>query len=226
MSGSNLEFGCLDLTDNSACGVAAKTCGKECFRDFPLEDSAWYAFKSNKTLQNATFFDLNMHGLASSAWFGPTGNNVKILRAKMNGNSAAGMNMDLGDGTTGSGNLYISYFELIGNGCLELFPLDNKYDYPYTCCMDQSAGGYGDAFGTATATSNPTWLIHFDHGELAYNTQDGIDGLHVVGVDSKGTHSQLLVSQTITETNILDEEHFVSWKYGRPNQMRFFLRTP
>jgi hypothetical protein len=94
----------------------------------------------------------------------------------MNGNSAAAMNLDSGDGTAGTGKLNISYFEMIANGCLELFPLNTTYEYPYTCCVDQTHGGYGDAFGTATITSNPAWKIYMDHGEVAYNTQDGIDG--------------------------------------------------
>jgi hypothetical protein len=37
----------------------------------------------------------------------------------------AGWNADPGDGTTGTGRLYISQFELIGNGCVETYPLND-----------------------------------------------------------------------------------------------------
>ena len=31
--------------------------------------------------------------------------------------------------------------------------------------------GYGDAFGTATITSDPAWIVNMDHSEIAFNTQ-------------------------------------------------------
>lgn len=101
----------------------------------------------------------------------------------------------------------ISSFQIFGSGCCEMYPVDPSYRYPYQYCVDQNAGGtgcesdidthhrsgYGDAFGTATVQSNPAWVIWLDGGEIAYNTQDGIDGLHVSGLDSSGVPSQLIM---------------------------------
>jgi hypothetical protein len=42
-------------------------------------------------------------------------------------------------------------------------------------------------------TSDPAWIVSFDHGFVGFNTQDGLDTLHLVGVDSQGVHSQLIV---------------------------------
>ena len=120
----------------------------------------------------------------------------------------------------------MSHFELIGNGCCEMWPIDTNYKYPYRYCTDDKTTpkvcregrgvreegerrerggreegerrerggerggkgeigiekkgddringgflGYGDAFGTATITSDPAWIVNMDHSEIAFNTQ-------------------------------------------------------
>ncbi len=59
---------------------------------------------------------------------------------------------------------------------------------PYGDCTDQDHGGYGDGFGTATIDSPPPgWQVHFDDGVVSFNTQDGLDALHVGGAGSSMT---------------------------------------
>lgn len=58
------------------------------------------------------------------------------------------------------------------SGCVEEYPV--VHNHPYIECRDQGTGGYGDGFGTASATGD--WL--FDHDTWRYNFQDGLDLLH------------------------------------------------
>ena len=81
-------------------------------------------------------------------------------------------------------------YEILWNGCGEEFPIVDKL--PYRNCRDQSSGGYGDGFGTATVASNPGWQARFDGGTVAYNTQDGLDALHLVGNGSSMTVTRTL----------------------------------
>jgi len=63
---------------------------------------------------------------------------------------------------------------------------------PYQDCTDDNVGGYGDGFGTATVPSNPGWQVHFDQGVVTYNTQDGLDALHLTGSGSSMTITRVL----------------------------------
>ena len=54
-------------------------------------------------------------------------------------------------------------------------------------------GGYGDGFGTTTVSSPPPgWQAHFDQGMVSYNTQDGLDALHLTGTGSSMTITRVL----------------------------------
>ena len=54
----------------------------------------------------------------------------------------------------------------------------------------------------ASVISNPGWQAHFDQGVASYNTQDGLDALHLIGSGS---------SMTITRTPGV-------WQYGPADQ--------
>jgi hypothetical protein len=59
---------------------------------------------------------------------------------------------------------------------------------PYFSCTDQDHGGYGDGFSTTTKDSPPPgWQVRFDQGTVSYNTQDGLDALHIGGEGSSMT---------------------------------------
>ena len=122
---------------------------------------------------------------------GPTGPNVTITRVNLLGNGASGWNADSSDGTTGIGALNVTGFNISWNGCAEEYPIVDPL--PYNGCTDQSHGGYGDGFGTSTVGSPPPgWQVHFDQGTVSFNTQDGLDALHVQGTGSSMTDTRVL----------------------------------
>ena len=106
------------------------------------------------------------------------------------GNAFSGWNADPGDGTTGTGNLLVQNFNISWNGCSEEYPIVDAV--PYQDCTDDNSGGYGDGFGTTTVVSNPGWQAHFDQGVVSYNTQDGLDALHLTGSGSSMTITRTL----------------------------------
>jgi hypothetical protein len=87
--------------------------------------------------------------------------------------------------------MLVQNFNISWNGCAEEYPIVDPL--PYGDCTDQSSGGYGDGFGTATvASAAPGWQVHFDQGVASYNTQDGLDALHISGPGSTMTDTRVL----------------------------------
>ena len=124
---------------------------------------------------------------------GPTGDGVTMDYIDVIGNAAAGWNAD--DGTTGTGKLTVTHYNISWNGCAEQYPTTAAL--PYQDCTDDNAGGYGDGFGTASMPSSPAWNISFDQGTVSYNTQDGLDALHLTG-----SGSTMSVSRTYAFSNM------------------------
>jgi hypothetical protein len=94
--------------------------------------------------------------------------------------------MDDGTGNTSSGTLTILKFNISWNGCVEQKG-DTTDKLPYADCTDDSSGGYGDGFGTATIANGPSFHLIMDTGIVSYNTQDGLDALHNSGNGSSTT---------------------------------------
>ena len=184
---SYVDLACLDVTDFSSCGRSAQSNGCNSnvgsLSDYANTGISW----SNKST-NDTLTDIHIHGLASSGMTGPTGTGMHFSYLDIIGNAAAGWNAD--NGTTGSGSLLVDHFNISWNGCAEEYPL--KDPLPYNDCTDDNSGGYGDGFGTATKESNPAWHVTFDQGVASYNTQDGLDALHIYGAGSTMTVSHTL----------------------------------
>jgi hypothetical protein len=178
---SYVDVACLDITDFSACGRASQTVGCNGTQDF-----AQVGIRLNNKTTNLTLTDLRIHGLASSGIAGPTGDGVVMDYVDILGNAGSGWDADPGDGTTGKGSLLVQHYDISWNGCAEEYPI--VHSLPYGDCTDQDHGGYGDGFGTTTKDSDPPgWQVHFDHGTVSYNTQDGLDALHIGGAGSSMT---------------------------------------
>ncbi|MDQ2833205.1 MAG: hypothetical protein M3Y50_05540 [Acidobacteriota bacterium] len=189
MSGSSyIDIACLDITDFSSCGKGAQTRG--CKTNFPLDDFASNGIAWSKSSTHDTLTDVHIHGLANAGMIGPVGDGMTFSYLDILGNAAAGWNADSGNGTTGSGSLLVEHYTIGWNGCAEEYPI--RHDVPYGDCTDDNTGGYGDGFGTSTVTSVPGWQIHFDQGSVFYNTQDGLDALHVTGEGSSVTVTRTL----------------------------------
>ena len=185
---SYVDVQCLDITDFSACGRSGQVHG--CNTNYPLDDYATNGVMWNNTSTNDTLTDVHVHGISAGGMIGPTGDGVVLTRVDLIGNAGAGWNADAGDGTTGTGTLQVRNFNISWNGCTEEYPIIDSL--PYNDCTDDNMGGYGDGFGTATVQSNPAWHVTFDQGVVSYNTQDGLDALHLTGSGSSMTISRTL----------------------------------
>ncbi len=179
---SYVDVACLDITDFSACGRVGQS--KACnVNPGNLDDFATNGLSFSNTSTQITLTDVRVHGLGSVGIVGPTGANVMLNYVDIVGNAGSGWNADAGDGTTGVGSLTVSHYSITGNGCAEEYPIVDAM--PYADCTDDGSGGYGDGFGTATVPSPaPGWQVSFDQGTVSYNTQDGLDALHISGPGS------------------------------------------
>jgi hypothetical protein len=188
---SYVDVACLDITDFSSCGRSGQL--DACNTSPPLSDYATNGIVTSLNTTNTTISNVYIHGISNNGMGGATGDGVSLTKVTLSGNAGAGWNMDPGDGTTGSGHLTSSYFNTIFSGCAEVYPVSTTVNVGVTggstiavgavgdCTDDGGSGGYGDGVGTATATSNPAWIMAVDHSTAAYNTQDGFDLLHLQG---------------------------------------------
>ncbi len=175
---SYVDVSCLDITDFDSCGRSAQT--NTCNSNIgSLSDYATNGITWTRTSTNDTLTDVHIHGMASAGMLGATGDGVVMDYVDVIGNASSGWNSDRGDGTTGTGSLLVQHYNISWNGCAEEYPIVDAQ--PYKDCTDDNSGGYGDGFGTASVASNPGWHVSFDQGTVAYNTQDGLDALHLYG---------------------------------------------
>ncbi len=179
---SYVDVGCIDITDFS-------NCGQSCVNG--VNDFALLGIKLSNTSTHIALTDVRVHGLSSTGIFGATGDGFVGSDVAIVGNAEAGWNADDGSGTTGVGSFLMQNFEISWNGCVEEYPLVDAL--PYFSCTDAGSGGYGDGFGTATVASvAPGWQVHFDQGLVDYNTQDGLDALHISGPGSSMAVTRVL----------------------------------
>jgi hypothetical protein len=187
---SYVDVSCMDITDFSNCGRDADTVACESNGNV-VSDFAGGGISLKNTSTYITLTDIRVHGLASDGMIGSPGNGFVATDLYILGNADAGWNADDGSGTTGVGSFNVTNFNISWNGCVEEYPIVDPL--PYFSCTDDSSGGYGDGFGTATVPSPaPGWQVHFDQGIVSYNTQDGLDALHISGPGSTMTDTRVL----------------------------------
>lgn len=189
---ANVDVQCLDITDFSNCsltGSATSPCNKN---QGSLSDFAANGIGFLNTSKNIHMTNVRVHGLAGSGIFGPTGDGAVFKGLDIIGNSGAGWNADPSTNpeTTGSGSLLVQNYNISWNGCTEEYPI--VHALPYNQCADDSSGGYGDGFGTASIKADSAWTVVFDQGTASYNTQDGLDALHLYGNGSNITVTRTL----------------------------------
>lgn len=181
---SYVDVQCLDLTDFSnqtSVGGGCTAAG----------DCTTNGMRLYSTSTNITLADIRIHGLGANGILGPDGTGFTATDLAIIGNGSAGWNADPGDGTTGVGTANITNFNISWNGCAEEYPIVDSL--PYAKCNDDNSAGYGDGFGTTTVQSPaPGWQMHFDQGVVSYNTQDGLDALHLTGTGSSMTITRVL----------------------------------
>lgn len=180
LSGSkNVDVECLELTDHGQCTRVGSVFQKSegCNTGFPLSDFAGTGIGTNNETANVLLKNLDIHGLVTQGIQGPIGGTVIADHVRISGNGSAGWNFDDGRGTKSAPTamVHASYLTVEWNGCNEEYPM--KHAVPIFSCFDQENGGYGDGVGTPDTPLNFTC----DHCIFRYNTQDGLDLLHVSG---------------------------------------------
>ena len=166
---SNVEIGCLEITDHSDC-VEDHTGGLACERDKPPYGD-WAAFGLYAVdSRNIFLHDLNIHGLAAGGIHAGRLSDWRVENVRIAGNGLVGWEGDLwGEDSANSGRLVFRHLTVEWNGCGETYPGGQP-----TGCWGQEAGGYGDGLGTADTGGD--WI--FEDSAFLHNTSDGLDLLY------------------------------------------------
>ncbi len=183
---SNIEIGCLDLTDHSSCiknhnhfggtprGETAR-CQSDAAPYGPWGEYGIVAEGAGKTWLH----DLNIHGFAVNGIRAGRLTDWTIERVKIRANGWAGWDGDIAPGnqtlSSNSGNIIFRDGEIAWNGCGERYPSKEVFG-----CWAQGQGGYGDGLGTGRTGGN--WL--FEDMRIHHNTSDGLDLLYMNGTGS------------------------------------------
>lgn len=184
LSGSAyVDVQCLEITDHGSCAHIGNV--NHCRTDYPLDDYASNGVVTGHETHDVQLIDLNIHGLSSNGIRGPVSGNISATRVRVAGNSGAGWNFDDGTGTSSQGTITLLEVTVEWNGCSEEHPIMHRL--PYHHCTDDNSAGYGDGIGTATSTSVAGWQWRVEQSTFRYNTQDGLDLLHVQGANSTAT---------------------------------------
>jgi hypothetical protein len=158
-----------------------------CSSSVPVSDYANWGIIVTNTSSNITLQDLYIHGFTNLGIGGPIGGPFTLTRVSIDFNAFAGWNFDDGSSTPDApgSSLTQSYVSMVGNGCLEQYPIVNT-QYPAVSCWDSGTGGFGDSWsGQATELDSFTC----DHCYIAYNTKDAAIGPHTQLMNLSYTNS-------------------------------------
>lgn len=177
---SNVEIGCLEITDHSSCvefhahafGGSALTCEREAYPFGPWAATGLYAEDS----ANVYLHDLNIHGLASAGVRAGRLTDWLVEDVRIAGNGLVGWDGDIGGDDSNTGVLRFSRWTVEWNGCGETYPARQP-----TGCWGQTAGGYGD--GVGTGETGGRWII--EDSAFLHNTSDGLDLLYTRRPDAR-----------------------------------------
>jgi hypothetical protein len=165
---SNVEVACLVVTDHSTCvegHSGAIPCQRDAFPYGPWAAVGIYAEDSS----NVGLRDLDVHGLANTGVHAGRLADWTVERVRIAGNGLAGWDGDIPGLDSNSGMMTFRHLTVEWNGCGETYPAGQP-----TGCWAQSAGGYGDGFGTGA--TGGTWT--FEDSTFLHNTSDGLDLLY------------------------------------------------
>ncbi len=197
---------CLELTDHSQCtrfgGVSA---ADTCSSSYPLSDYAGSGIGTDEKTGNVLLKNLDIHGFLQRGIIGALGGDVYAEQVRIAFNGSAGWDFDNGSGQKSAATAFVHGKNLTveWNGCNEEFPV--RHAVPAYSCFDQDHGGYGDGVGTPDTPLNFTC----DHCTFAYNTQDGLDLLHVSG-------GVIEVTNSVARGNMGQQ-----WKMGAMQRVEF-----
>jgi hypothetical protein len=179
MGSKYVDVECLELTDHGQClrNSASYKAGEGCHTSPPLSDYAAAGIVTDAGTSSVTLKNLDIHGLMSRGIIGAVGGKVVADHVRIAFNGGAGWDFDDGHRTKSAAGASVqaSYLIVEWNGCNEEYPITHAI--PAHSCFDQDNGGYGDGVGTPDTPLDFTC----DHCTFRYNTQDGLDLLHVSG---------------------------------------------
>ena len=169
---SNVEIGCLEITDRDDCVHAHSDLAAKCRDGGNWARSGVLARRS----ANVRLHDLDIHGLAHSGINAGGLGDWIVERVRIIANGRAGWDGNVGEqGSANAGSMTLREIEIGWNGCGERWQ-----DRTPWACWAQKTGGYGDGFGTRSTGGR--WLIEDAH--IHHNTSDGLDLLYLDGADS------------------------------------------
>lgn len=172
---SNVEVGCLELTDKSDCVELHSDSTVACNRNTaPHGNWAAHGIYSSNS-RNVYLHDLDIHGMANRGIMAGGLTDWTLERVKIIGNGWAGWDGDIGSGSSNSGQIIMRNVEVAWNGCGERWQTRT----PWACWAQESAG-YGDGLGTGRTGGQ--WLI--EDSQFHHNTSDGLDLLYLDGAAS------------------------------------------
>jgi len=169
----------LEITEhNGRCTrVGAPSYPAGC-RTFPTvaDDYANTGISTNNKTSDITLQDIYVHGFTGPGVYGAIGGPFTLTRVSIDFNAFAGWNLDDGTPDNPASSLNQSYVTMVGNGCLEEYPITHK-QFPAKACWDSSSGGFGDAW-----SGQNSLMASFtcDHCMLEYNVKDAAMGPHTL----------------------------------------------
>ena len=169
---SNIELGCLEITDHSDCVEFHSDPAVRCQRDAAPFGPWATAGISASNSQDVLLHDLNIHGLAGRGLIAGGLRNWTVERVKLIANGWAGWDGDIGKGSSNSGDIVLRQVEIAWNGCGQVWRTGRTHG-----CWAQESGGYGDGLGTAKTGGR--WLV--EDSQIHHNTSDGLDLLYLDG---------------------------------------------
>jgi hypothetical protein len=168
---SHVQIECLEVTDHSGC-VESHSGGLACNRDkFPHGPWAAVGLRASDS-KDVVLRHLDIHGLADRGVLAGRLEDWTLEDVRIAGNGWAGWDGDLAEGGKESGDSGKMVFRRVTvewNGCGETYPGGKPAG-----CWGQTAGGYGDGFGTASTGGD--WF--FEDCKFLHNTSDGLDLLY------------------------------------------------
>ncbi|NUP10289.1 MAG: hypothetical protein HOW73_29920 [Polyangiaceae bacterium] len=170
---SNVEIGCLEITDHSDCVYNHSDSSVKCDSADAWARTGLYARAST----NVWLHDLDIHGMGARGLQAGGLTDWTMDRIKLNRNGSAGWDGDVGTGSSSNpGDITIRNIEVGWNGCGERWQTGE----PWAC-----SAAYGDGIGVDTSAGD--WLI--EDAYIHHNTSDGLDLRYMDGADT--THAIL-----------------------------------
>jgi hypothetical protein len=167
---SHAVVACLEITDHSACVQSHSRPGAACEYDTsPFGRWAGTGLVASDST-DVRLQDLNIHGLGNADIHAGRLTDWTVEDVRIAGNGWVGWDGDIDGNDSNGGTLAFRRFVIEWNGCAETYPGGAAAD-----CWGQSAGGYGDGFGTGETGGH--WI--FEDSVFRYDTSDGLDLLYL-----------------------------------------------